>query len=68
MADEILSRIINEMPPERVEMLLLGLSAEKLSRTLNRLPVEQLQEILAAIPQEQLQKALVEASGAVTSR
>ena len=40
MADEILSRIISEMPPERVEKLLLGLPAEKLSRTLNRLPAD----------------------------
>ena len=41
MADEVLIKIISEMPPERFEKLLLNLSAEMWLRLLNRLPAEQ---------------------------
>ena len=61
MADEILSRIICEMPPERVEKILLGLPKDRRRtseiRGIQRMLSEQLQAKFGQLPQEIIDNA-----------
>ena len=70
MAYEVVSRIINEMPFERLEAMLVNMSENRIQKLLVGLPtrhlqkalaglrIEQLQSVLSTLPAEQLQSAL----------